>query len=220
MLSNQQIENNKQEFLNLVNQISIPGANIQGLLNWLEQTDFFTAPASTIYHNNFEGGLCDHTLNVYRSLVDLVNINNVNIPRDSILVVSLFHDLSKVNFYESFVVNKKKYYEGGTKKDNLGKFDWYSEEAYKVKDVKDRFIAGEHGENSVYLLNQFIPLDFQEVMAIRHHHMGLGESKTLGDLSAIANKYPLIPLLHAADLLATFIKERLTEETKCVQNKF
>ena len=39
------------------------------LLEWLQKTDFFLAPASTRYHNAFEGGLVKHSVNVYKALM-------------------------------------------------------------------------------------------------------------------------------------------------------
>ena len=208
MLTNDQIEANKIRFLKLVSDINIPNADTQGLVDYLLQGDFFEAPASTQYHCSYPGGLCYHSLNVYDTLVELSDkYTPGRYSKDSIAIVSLFHDISKTNFYEKYVMNKKIYSETGTKHDNQGKFDWFAQEAYKVKDASDRFIGGEHGFNSVMLLNRFVPLTYEETLAILHHHAGLGESKQLYDLSAVMNKYPLVVLLHMADFLSTFIKE-------------
>ena len=211
MLTPEQIDQNRDLFINLLQSVQIEGADIEGLIDWLNNSDFFFAPASTVFHNNCEGGLCAHCLNVYNNLVELVKKfkpADKEYTQDTLIIVALLHDLSKTDYYEKYAMNKKVYNEHGTKHDNLGNFEWVSEEAYKVKDVKDRFIGGEHGENSVYLINQFIPLTFEECLAVRHHHCGMGESKQLSDLSALMNKYPLITLLHIADMLATFIDER------------
>lgn len=37
---------------------------INDLMDWLGSTDFFEAPASTRFHGSYEGGLCQHSLNV------------------------------------------------------------------------------------------------------------------------------------------------------------
>ena len=58
------------------------------------------------------------------------------------------------------------------------------------------------------VIQQFIPLTYEESLAILHHHCGLGESKQLGDMSAILNKYSLVTLLHSADFLSTFLIEK------------
>ena len=58
------IENNKNEYIKLLKSTNREG--IDKLINWLEnKSDFFNAPSSTIYHGNYPGGLCQHSLNVY-----------------------------------------------------------------------------------------------------------------------------------------------------------
>lgn len=207
-LTKTQIEENKNRILQLVNQIDIPGTDIPGLTQYLLDSDFFIAPASTMYHCNFEGGLCLHTLNVIDTLQELVDKyvpNKYN--KGTIIAVALGHDFDKIDHYEKYIMNKKMYSPNGSKHDNQGNFDWFAEEAFKVKDAKDRFIGGEHGFNSMIIVNRFIPMTYEETLSILHHHAGLGEAKQLYDLSAIMNKYPLVALLHMADFLSTFIKE-------------
>ena len=208
MLTAEQIEINKSRYLQLISTIEIEGADTQGLVDYLLTSDFFTAPASTLYHSNYEGGLCQHSLNVYDALCNLANMYAPNkYDYSSLIVVALLHDLAKVNFYEKYIMNKKHYHPAGTKHDNQGNFDWIAEEAFKVRDAKERFLGGEHGFNSMIIANRYIPMTYEETLAILHHHCGQGESKQLSDLSAILNKYPLITLLHMADFMSTFITE-------------
>lgn len=211
MLTEEQIQNNKLEFLKLISEINIPGADTEALVNFLEKNDFFTAPASTQYHCHFKGGLCYHSLNVYKTLVQLYNQYKDIVPqydKNSLLVVGLLHDISKVNFYESYVVNKKIYNEKGTKHDNLGNFDWFAEEAFKVKDPKDRFLMGNHEEASALLIGNYIPINLEETIAVMHHHCNANDGNQFHDLSAHMNKYPLLTLLHSADMLSCFLIER------------
>lgn len=50
---------NKERFIEIfTSQIHRPGA--AELLEWLESTDFFEAPASTHYHGSYTGGLVEH----------------------------------------------------------------------------------------------------------------------------------------------------------------
>lgn len=208
MLNNEQILENKNKFLQLISEIDIPGADTQGLVEYLCNSDFFEAPASTQYHCNYAGGLCYHSLNVYSNLQQLCDLYAPGkYEKSSIIAVALLHDISKTNFYEKYIANRKIYGPNGTKHDNQGNFDWFAEEAYKVKDAKDRFLGGEHGFNSLMLANQYIPLTYEESLALLHHHAGFNESKQLIDMSAIMNRYSLIPLLHSADFLSTFILE-------------
>lgn len=211
MLDKNQIESNKIEFLKLISEIDIEGADTQGLVDYLMNNDFFTAPASTQYHSAYEGGLCEHSLNVYRNLVKLYDLNKGKVPeydKSSLLVVGLLHDISKVNFYEKYVMNKKVYNEKGTKSDNMGKFDWFAEDAFKTKDAHDRFIFGTHGQNSLMLVGRYIPLNAEESCAIVNHHAGMDDKNATYDLTAILNKYPLATLLHLADMMACYIDEK------------
>lgn len=208
MLTAEQIEQNKNEFIYLLSTIQIPGADIKGLVEYLLASDFFEAPASTLYHCNYAGGLCYHSLNVYKTLLDLTNLY---VPgkydKSTLIAVALLHDISKVNFYEKTIVNKKIYNEQGSKKDNLGKYEWVAEEAYKVKPAEERFLAGSHEENSMLIASRFIPFNMEEIVAIMHHHCNSNDGNQLYDLSAILNKYPLLTLLHSADFLSCFLKE-------------
>ena len=151
MLTDDIILENKKEFLNLVNSIEREGMNKERLIAQLEGSDFFVAPASTKYHNAFAGGLCAHSLNVYRCLVNFCNAmyseeNPCPYDDNSLKIVALFHDFDKMNKYERTVMNKKVYHEGGSKWDELGKFDWQSIPGYKYKDTSEIFIMGTHGE--------------------------------------------------------------------------
>ena len=209
MLTDNQIEENKITFLKLVSEIEIEGADTEGLVKYLDENDFFTAPASTQYHSNFKGGLCQHSLNVCQAILDLAEkYFPEQYSRSTLLTVSLFHDISKTNFYESTIINKKIYNEKGSKQDNQGRFDWFAEQVFKVKDVHDRFLAGTHEENSLLILSKFIPLTLEESVAIMNHH-GTASPNMPTDLSAIMNKFPLLTLLHLSDLIGTYINERI-----------
>lgn len=228
MLTEEQIKQNKEKFIELVKSISIEGANIDGLISFLEGSDFFTAPASTQYHNSYEGGLCEHSLNVYSNLLKIVDNfamehsivktttedgmeveENIVKPRyslDTLKIVGLLHDLSKVNFYEKYLQNKKTYCFKGNKNDELGSYDWVSVEAYRVIDSKDRMLAGSKGMNSFLLVSRFIPLEHEEVVALVNQYAGSDKAENTEDLSAILSKYNLTVFLHMADTIATYCK--------------
>lgn len=210
MLTNKEIEANKIEFLSLIDQIDIAGADIEGLKNYLLNSDFFEAPASTVYHCNFKGGLCYHSLNVFKSLMNLVDVYSSILPTysDSTLItLGLLHDISKTNFYEPYVMNKKVYFDGGTKHDNMGKFDWVAEESYKVREPENRDFVGPHEELSALIVGKYIPLNMEETLALAHHHCNCNTGQQSYDQSPMLNKYPLMTLLHTADFLSTFLIE-------------
>lgn len=212
MLNENIIKENKESFLALLNTIDRPGANIQKLIEKLESSDFFTAPASTKYHSSYEGGLCDHSLCVYYNLNSLVKNKGLEdiIPAQSIVIVGLLHDISKMNTYVKGVRNKKEYSKFGSKHDELGNFDWVSEAAWQKKEEKDLFIFGNHEETSAYMIRKYIPLTLEEEVAIINHHGGMGYDSCQGGIaSKVLAKYPLAVLLHLADMLATYIDEQV-----------
>lgn len=205
----------KADFIDLLKEIKRPNANIEGLINKLESSDFFTAPASTKYHNAYIGGLVEHSLNVYYNLYSLAEMKGIlpYLDPDSLLICGLLHDISKMNFYEIASRNEKVYHENGTKFDNIGKFDWQSVMSFKVKDVNDRFTFGNHEETSEFMVRTFIPLEVSESVAILNHHGGMGyDSVPVGTISDKYNKYVLASLLHMADFMAAFVDERESYE--------
>ena len=218
MLTETQIAENKEQFLNLVKSITREGINMDRLIAQLTQSDFFEAPASAIYHNAFQGGLCQHCLNVYFTLVDFCKALFPNVEKDdgtiestcpysddTLKIVALFHDFDKMNKYERTVQNKKIYSETGSKYDEMGKYDWVSVPGYKRKEAKDTFFIGTHGENSAYMTETFIPLSSEEHAAILSHHAVYDNPKL--DTTAIYSRYHLACLLHVADLTSTMVLE-------------
>lgn len=207
MLLDLQINANKEKFIELVNSIEREGFLKEELLTKLENSDFYYAPASTKYHGSYKGGLCEHSLNVYDNMVKLNEVKGMNIDINSIKILALFHDLSKMNFYETYFQNKKRYYAGGSKKDEGGNYDWEAVTAYKVKENNERFIFGNHEQTSEFMLRTFCPLSYIESVAILHHHAGMSWDCAKDDISAIYDRYPEAILLHLADMLAVYVDE-------------
>ena len=161
---------------------------IENLLQNLEKSDFFTAPASTRFHDSEEGGLCQHSLNVFNYLLKELHGKESD---ESIAIVSLFHDICKIGFYKIEMRNKK---------DEHGK--WISVPFYTVD---DKLPLG-HGSKSVFLLLQDIKLTIDEVMAITWH-MGLSVPKEdYNTMSKAFTEFPLALHLHIADMKATYLK--------------
>lgn len=222
MLTEEQIIYNKNRFIALVSDIQREGVDKERLLRQLENSDFFEAPASAIYHNCFRGGLCAHCLNVYDTMIKMCQAMYTNqvtkedgevetvfdcpYTEESIRIIALFHDFDKMNKYEKTVMNKKVYSEVGSKHDEMGKFDWVSVPGYKRKEAKDIFMMGTHGENSAYMTETFIPLSTEEHSAILCHHSKYDNPSL--DTTGIYNRFNLACLLHLADMASTYILER------------
>lgn len=175
----------------------------QNLLEWLEKTDFFIAPSSTKFHGNYEGGLVEHSVNVYNCLKMLVNeykkqFPDYEISDETIAISALLHDLCKTNFYVKGFRNVKNEETG----------QWEKKEIYTIN---DKLCMG-HGEGSVYMIQAFMKLNRDEALAIRWHMNGFDSAVKGGDFSMNGAKEqtPLVTLLQIADLWAS----SFLEETK------
>ena len=166
---------------------------IEELLLYLEQTDFYSAPASTRFHGNYAGGLVEHSLNVYKSAKQLANQHSeLNIPAESIAIAALFHDLCKANFYVLSTRN--------VKDENTG--IWRKEPFYKTD---DQYPLG-HGEKSVIILMKYLHLTDDEIYAIRFH-MGFSGTEDPGNVGRALEMFPLAYALVCADMEAAFLME-------------
>lgn len=189
------IEEVKKEFLEICSQ-KIKREGINDLIAWLLSTDFFTAPASRNQHLDFEGGLAEHSINVYKRLRNLVESEYGNfetISEESIALCGLMHDLCKIDFYKIDYRNVK---ENGV---------WIQKPYYTIEDK----LPYGHGEKSVYIINGFLRLTRDEALAI-NWHMGGFDDRVKGGSYAIGEAYKrhtLALLLHLADITATYIDE-------------
>ena len=187
----------REEFIEIFKEkITRPGED--ALLNYLEnKSDFFTAPASARYHCAYEGGLCEHSLNVYHCLVDYLQRERVQelygleYSEESVAIVALLHDVCKVGCYKPSTRNVKD--ANGT---------WHSVPTYQFDDP----LPYGHGEKSVYIVNGFIRLSREEAMAIRWH-MGFSGTEDNRTVGQAFQKYPLAFALATADMEASYFLE-------------
>lgn len=189
----------KEKFIEIYKEkIKRPGAD--KLLQWLEQVDMFTAPASTRYHLAEDGGLCKHSVHVYERLRTLVEKELAEDGKltpeleETVAIVGLLHDVCKVGFYKKEMRNKK---------DDNGK--WIQVPTYAVDDK----LPFGHGEKSVYVIMKFMGLKTDEAMAIRWH-MGFSDQDFKAGGFGVSNAFTmskLAVLAHIADLQATYFDE-------------
>ena len=181
---------------------------IENLIGFIRQSDFYTAPASTRFHSCHEGGLLEHTLNVYDRLVSKTNDKlwgeKVKILSESLIIIALLHDLCKCFFYGTEYKNKKIYNENGKKSDSNGRFDWETVSSYIVD---DKFPMG-HGEKSMFLAERFIRLTKAEAMAIRWHMLWTEPKDFYNTIGNAIKQYPVILALHEADMESTYLLEK------------
>lgn len=164
-------------------------------LDWIHGTDFFTAPASTIYHDSEESGLVRHTLKVVAAALDLLNTDHFhNVSQRDAILVALVHDLCKIDFYESYMKNVKNEQTGV----------WEKVLAYRCKGSS---IPLGHGVTSMFIAQKFFKLSVEQALAIRwhmgEHNLADNESHDLMDAN---ENYPLVMLLQTADRMAIMQK--------------
>lgn len=186
--------------------ISIAKANIKRegldkLLEYLDTTDFYIAPASTKYHGSYQSGLVEHSLNVYYSLIDELHFIygaewEKKYSKESATIVSLFHDLCKIYRYKKSYRNVK----------NPETQIW---EQVPIYLLNEEHVPMGHGANSVITVMNYMRLTKDEQGAI-YWHMGacdISQYSTMNDLTNQWNKNTLGLALYRADLLSTFVIE-------------
>lgn len=203
-------ELNIQELIEKFEQLltSVKRDGIDKLLAYIRKSDFYRAPASTRFHSCHDGGLLEHSLNLYECLLSKKQ-NPIwaevlrEVDDESLILVALLHDLCKSYLYVPEFKNKKVYGDTGTKKDEGGRFDWQAVKGYSTDDK----IPYGHGEKSVMMIEEFIKLKPIERYAIRWH-MGFTEPKEYWNtLTTAIKKYPVILAVHQADMEATYLLE-------------
>lgn len=191
------MENAKEKFLEIYSG-NITREGSKELLEFLQKSDFFVAPASTQFHSAYEGGLCEHSINVYNRFLNAVkNEFGENyleiVSNETIAICGLLHDVCKVETFKVDTRNKK--VDG----------NWVQVPYYTVEDS----LPYGHGEKSVYIISGFMRLSREEAMII-NWHMGGFDARVKGGAYGLSDayyKYPLAPLFHTCDMLATYLDE-------------
>lgn len=211
---------------------------MRNLVNWLEnpeQSDYFTAPASTKFHCNYAGGLAEHSWNVYDLLIKKNEQYQTSFSYDTLAICGLLHDICKVNYYkmqiEEMSSAQSKYLVslyGGKLPTIPGPWnkafasrliEWKVNQAKPKPEytpgqwvIEDQFPVG-HGEKSVIMLQRFFPLYDEEIFAIRWH-MSTFENVDKYAYNKALEKSMLVTMLFTADMEATNIIERKSSDDK------
>lgn len=201
------LQDNKERFVELLKSTQREG--VEYVIEDLESLGFFEAPASSTQHLNYDGGLVEHSLNVYDMAVmlkeqiiarrpDLEKL----LPTESIIIASLLHDVCKADIYRKVMRRRK---------DAIGTYEEY--QAYEV-DYSNLPIG--HGEKSVIMiLRSGMYLEDDEVIAIRWHmsawDLPFQSFELSKSLNVARDKSPLCSLIHTADTLAANLIERKLE---------
>jgi len=188
---------NKERFIDIYKK-NIHREGSERLLDFLmsKNSDFFESPASARFHGSYEGGLLEHSLNVYDCLKDYLSRNRVketyhlSYSEETIAIVALLHDLCKINCYKKGTRNVK---ENG---------QWIQVPTFEFHDT----LPYGHGEKSVYMISGYMKLTREEAFAIRYH-MGFSGSEDARNVGAAFEMFPLAFALSTADMEATYFIE-------------
>ena len=198
-LTQREIDNNRGDIIMMLRE-RVRRDGIENLIDYMDKEGFFVGPSSTKYHQAYEGGNAKHSLNVTNILFCEVNTlpEDIRPSGESIILVGLLHDICKIDQYARY---------------NSGEY-------YRRNDVDNR-----HAKKSIDIIKQFIELTEEEELAIRYH-MGIYETpdydlvkgddrdetfenysnelhKIWNDFGKAIDKYPLVYLLHVADMRDT-----------------
>ena len=193
------LQEQKQKFLDIAKN-NIKREGIAELLEYMQKTDFFEAPASTKFHSSFAGGLCLHSINVYERYIKNLEKEYGEqwqnfVSKETATIIALFHDICKANVYKVEYRNVK---ENGV---------WVQKPYYSYNDT----LPYGHGEKSVYIINGFLRLTREEAMAI-NWHMGGFDSRVKGGFYGLENvfySYPSALIFHLSDIEATYLDEKM-----------
>ena len=190
---------NKEKFIQIYKE-KIKREGADKFLDYLcsAHSDFFEAPASTRFHGNYKGGLCEHSLHVYECLkayLDREQVKDVykmNYTDETIAIVALLHDICKINVYKESTRNKKV-------NDKWIQVPYY--------EFEDKLPFG-HGEKSVYILQSYFHLTREEAFATRSH-MGFSNDAPKNTVGYSFEHYPLSFALSTAGMEATYFLDQV-----------
>lgn len=183
----------KSEVTDFMNFMKLPdGTSVvsDDLMEYLMAYGFFTAPASTKYHGNYEGGLLEHSYMVTKFLLTLTQDNHLIWHKSrSPYIVGMFHDLCKIDQYRhpasDLIVD-------GMLLPDPSKWEYNPNTLLKG-----------HGDKSVMLLSRFYTLTEEEIMCIRYHMGAFTDKSEWNDYTRAVRNYPNVLWTHQADMLAS-----------------
>jgi 23S rRNA maturation-related 3'-5' exoribonuclease YhaM len=192
----------KKKIINLLSEIKREG--IPEIIKYLEESTYFSDPASANFHNCLEGGLAKHSLNVYEIMSNYKKIyKELDNLEESIRIVSLLHGLGHVGAYHKTSKNVPlKGSDGKNKKNENGKLIFIEKESYEY--VPESNLPYPLGMLSALLIKQKMKLSKLEDLAIVWHRGIYDISNNLWPTSDRAMKtHKLIMLLQFAIKEAT-----------------
>lgn len=169
---------------------------MESLIQFMIDYDFFNAPCSSQYHLCVNGGLAEHSFNVFEAMQKLaIAFKGEEYAFDidfknAVIITSVLHDLGKMGQFGKplYVPN---ILAGGKKSDK------------KPFEINKNLLDMPHESRSVQIAEQFIRLTEEESFAILFHNALYGDLK----YSYNGKETALSMLLHFSDLWCSRIIE-------------
>ena len=181
---------NKERFNELL--LSTETVGMFDLIDHLEKISFYDAPASGGNHMAKDGGLLEHSLNVYDVAVSMISLNTFNtyVKYEDLVIASLLHDVGKAGCYD------QPYY-----LENILKSGKRSDA--KPFETNKEINLIQHQDSSVLIVSKFINLTYHQHVAIKYHN-GL---YTADGRDINGKETPLYLIIHFADMWASRFME-------------
>lgn len=178
----------KARFIKLLMSTGIKGIN--NLIGELENGGFFTAPASSAHHLCKEGGLLEHSLNVYDVACELhkTSLGYEFNDREDLIIACLLHDVGKMGAF-----GQPNYIENILKSGNRS----------EAKPYISNKLGLQHQDISIMTVSKYIDLTEDQAIAIKYHN-GL---YTPDGRDINGKETPLYLIVHFADMWASRVVE-------------
>jgi hypothetical protein len=167
-----------------------PNERIALVTSKLRQTTFYRMPASAVHHCNHQGGLLEHSTDVWLNLQNLTEQLGLKWQDPSSpFIIGMLHDACMIDAY-------------------MYNPDY---DAWDLKVREARYLSLSHAELSLAIIEELgIELTDEEKACIRWH-MGAWEGNWSEFTDAI-HQYPNVLWVHTADMMATHIDEYNAEK--------
>lgn len=172
--------------------LSVKRKGMKELVEYLEKSDYFTAPASTRFHEAKNGGLLRHSWNVYTLLKDKNKRFKLGLSKDNIILTAFLHDLCKVNVYKPKILKNV--------------------DSSTVPYEMDEDLPLGHCTKSIFIINKFIDLKESEALMIRWH-MSWSDYEFKKHIDKAKEHTPAILAFVTSDIEASeFLDEKFVKE--------
>lgn len=230
MLTTERISKNRENVINIIrkylsNRIG-EEKDVDNFILFLDTVNYFNAPASTQYQYSYEGGLCEYSMKVCNILTTINNTmakqyNTKLYDISTLLIVGLFHNLYKSSLYEATIKNTKVYSAKGSKRDELGRFDWIASKTYAIRTAENReVVSGDYASENYLLLSRYLALSEEEIVVLLNSTNLLENDKTANNsIFETLRRFPLIDYLYNASLLANFVIDKFAKEEQEEDNE-